>query len=68
VTEAGKSSFIYVIYIRTTPECLWSALTGQEFARQYWRGAYPDADWKMGGAWKLVSRRPSVRCRRDRHL
>jgi uncharacterized protein YndB with AHSA1/START domain len=54
VTEAGKSSFVYVIYIRTTPERLWSALTGQEFARQYWRGAYPDADWKMGGAWKLV--------------
>jgi uncharacterized protein YndB with AHSA1/START domain len=54
VTNAGKSSFVYVTYIRTTPERLWSALTSQEFARQYWLGAYPDADWKIGGSWKLI--------------
>jgi uncharacterized protein YndB with AHSA1/START domain len=54
VTDAGKSSFVYVTYIRTTPERLWSALTSQEFSQQYWRGAYPVADWKVGGSWKLV--------------
>jgi uncharacterized protein YndB with AHSA1/START domain len=54
VTDAGKSRFIYVIYIRTTPERLWSALTGKEFSQQYWRGAHPEADWKVGGSWKLV--------------
>jgi uncharacterized protein YndB with AHSA1/START domain len=54
VTEAGESSFVYVTYIRTTPERLWSALTSAEFARQYWRGAYPNADWKLGGSWKLM--------------
>ena len=54
MTEAGKSRFVYVIYIRTTPERLWAALTSQEFAQQYWRGAYPEADWKAGGSWKLV--------------
>jgi uncharacterized protein YndB with AHSA1/START domain len=54
MTEAGKSSFVYVTYIRTTPERLWSALTSRDFAQQYWRGAYPEADWKLGGAWKLV--------------
>jgi uncharacterized protein YndB with AHSA1/START domain len=54
VTEAGKSSFVYVTYIRTTPERLWSALTSRDFAQQYWRGAHPEADWKVGGAWKLV--------------
>jgi uncharacterized protein YndB with AHSA1/START domain len=50
----GNSSFVYVIYIRTTPEKLWSALTSPEFAQQYWRGARPEAEWKKGGAWKLV--------------
>src|SRR5579883_2564530 len=54
MTDGGKSSFVYVTYIRTTPERLWSALTSKEFARQYWRGAYPEADWKFGGSWKLV--------------
>lgn len=54
MTEAGESSFVYVTYIRTTPERLWSALTSAEFARQYWRGAYPNADWKLGGSWKLM--------------
>ena len=54
MTDAGKSSFVYVTYIRTTPERLWSALTSREFAQQYWRGAHPEADWKMGGSWKLV--------------
>ena len=54
MTNPGKSSFVYVTYIRTTPERLWSALTSGEFARQYWRGAYPEADWKLGGSWKLV--------------
>lgn len=54
MTDAGKSSFVYVTYIRTTPERLWSALISPEFARQYWRGAYPDAEWKVGGSWKLM--------------
>ena len=54
MTDKGKSSFIYVTYIRTTPERLWSALTSREFAQQYWRGAYPEAEWKLGGSWKLT--------------
>jgi len=54
MTEAGKSSFVYVTYIRTTPEKLWSALTSPEFSQQYWLGARPEAEWKVGGAWKLA--------------
>jgi uncharacterized protein YndB with AHSA1/START domain len=54
MTDAGKSSFVYVTYIRTTPERLWAALTSPEFAEQYWRGARPEADWKLGGEWKLI--------------
>ena len=54
MTDKANSSFVYVTYIRTTPERLWSALTSKEFAKEYWLGAYPEAEWKLGGAWKLM--------------
>ena len=54
MTNTAKSQFVYVTYIRTTPERLWTALTSPEFAQEYWRGARPEAEWKRGGAWKLV--------------
>jgi uncharacterized protein YndB with AHSA1/START domain len=53
-TTLASSSFVYVIYIRTTPEKLWSALTTPEFIQQYWFGIRVEAEWKLGGAWKLV--------------
>jgi uncharacterized protein YndB with AHSA1/START domain len=48
------STFLYVTYIRTTPEALWRALTTPEFMAQYWLGARVEADWRVGGPWKLV--------------
>ncbi len=54
MSSAPGSSFVYVTYIRTTPERLWSALTSAEFAEQYWLGIRPEAEWKHGGSWKLV--------------
>jgi uncharacterized protein YndB with AHSA1/START domain len=54
MASAAVSSFVYVTYIRTTPERLWSALTSPDFAIQYWRGVRPEAEWKAGGAWKLI--------------
>ncbi|HVH79613.1 MAG TPA: SRPBCC family protein [Stellaceae bacterium] len=53
MSEAGKSSFIYVTYIRTTPEKLWSALTTPAFIQQFWLGIIVEAEWKVGGSWKL---------------
>lgn len=54
MTDAAESRFVYVTYIRTTPEKLWSALMSPDFARQYWRGAHPEAEWRVGGSWKLL--------------
>ncbi|HEY3777741.1 MAG TPA: SRPBCC family protein [Rhizomicrobium sp.] len=54
MTDRPQSSFVYVTYIRTTPERLWSALTDPEFVRQYWNGIRVEAEWKERGAWKLV--------------
>lgn len=50
----SKASFVYVTYIRTTPEKLWQALTEPEFNRQYWSGAHQETEWKKGSPWKLV--------------
>jgi uncharacterized protein YndB with AHSA1/START domain len=50
----GKSSFVYVTYIRTTPEELWVALTTSEFMKKYWFGMNFETDWKVGSPWKLI--------------
>lgn len=47
-------TFVYVIYIRTTPEKLWDALTKAEFTRQYWCETWQDTAWEAGAAWKLM--------------
>jgi uncharacterized protein YndB with AHSA1/START domain len=49
-----KSTFVYVTFIRTTPERLWTALTTEDFMRQYWFGMHCESDWKAGSPWKLV--------------
>jgi uncharacterized protein YndB with AHSA1/START domain len=54
MTEAAKSSFVYVTYIRTTPEKLWAALTTPEFIKKYWFGMSIETDWKAGSPWKLA--------------
>jgi uncharacterized protein YndB with AHSA1/START domain len=49
-----KSEFVYITYIKTTPEKLWNALTNREFMKQYWFGTRCESDWKAGSPWKLV--------------
>jgi uncharacterized protein YndB with AHSA1/START domain len=51
----AKSTFVYVTYIRTTPEKLWSALTDDaEFMKQYWFGVRCESGWTAGSPWKMV--------------
>jgi uncharacterized protein YndB with AHSA1/START domain len=50
-----RSTFVYVTYIRTTPEKLWSALTDAQFMKQYWFGMHCESSWTAGSPWKLVS-------------
>jgi uncharacterized protein YndB with AHSA1/START domain len=49
-----KASFVYVTFIRTTPDKLWSALTSPEFTKQYWFGVHHDTDWQPGSPWRLM--------------
>ena len=54
MSAVNRSSFVYVTYIRTTPEKLWKALTDPQFVREYWFGSTVECDWKQGSPWKLV--------------
>jgi uncharacterized protein YndB with AHSA1/START domain len=45
-----KPSLVYTIYIASTPERVWQALTSAEFSRQYFFGNSVDIDLKVGGA------------------
>lgn len=55
MNKPAQSSFVYVTYIRTTPEKLWLALTDAEFMKHYWFGMHCESQWKAGSSWKLVS-------------
>ena len=50
----AKSTFVYVTYIRTTPEKLWSAPTDVELMKQYWFGVQCESQWGAGSSWKLA--------------
>jgi uncharacterized protein YndB with AHSA1/START domain len=51
----ARSIFVYVTYIRTTPEKLWSALTDDAgFMKQYWFGVHCESRWTAGSPWKMV--------------
>ncbi|MCO5130345.1 MAG: SRPBCC family protein [Xanthobacteraceae bacterium] len=43
-----KPEFLYVIYIETTPDTLWRALTDPAFTRRYWMNCELISDWKVG--------------------
>jgi uncharacterized protein YndB with AHSA1/START domain len=51
----ARSTFVYVTYIRTTQDQLWSALTDPEFMKQYWFGMTCVCAWTKGSPWKLVA-------------
>ncbi|SFN34105.1 SRPBCC family protein [Variovorax sp. OV329] len=48
-----KTSFVYVTYIRSTPEKVFEAITKPEIARRYW-GHENVSDWKPGSGWEHV--------------
>ena len=60
MSKKVQSTFVYVTYIRTTPEKLWSALTDAEFIKQYWFGMHCESHWTAGSSWKMVSGRGQI--------
>lgn len=48
-----KVNFVYVIYIRSTPQKVFDAITNPEIARLYW-GHENVSDWKPGSRWDHI--------------
>ena len=51
-----KPAIVYAIYIASTPERVWEALTSTEFSRKYFSGNAVEVDLKIGGP--FVVRQP----------
>jgi uncharacterized protein YndB with AHSA1/START domain len=51
-----RPAIVYAIYIATTPEKVWQALTAAEFSKQYFSGFAIEAELRAGGA--FVARAP----------
>ena len=48
---ADIPAFVYVIYIHSTPERVWQALTDPKVTTQYW-GHSNVSDWRPGSRWE----------------
>jgi uncharacterized protein YndB with AHSA1/START domain len=48
--DAFKPAIVYTIYIASTPEKVWEALTSAEFSRKYFFGFAVETELKAGGA------------------
>jgi uncharacterized protein YndB with AHSA1/START domain len=51
-----KPTLVYTIYIASTPQKVWQALTSAEFSRNYFFGNAVEVDLRVGGAY--IVRRP----------
>jgi len=51
---AVKDRFVYVIYIMSTPDKIWGALTDAALNRQFWFGMHQESDFKKGSPWSIV--------------
>ena len=49
--EHFKPAIVYTIYIASTPEKVWQALTSAEFSRKYFFGNAVEVDLRVGGAY-----------------
>ena len=49
----SKPEFVYVIYIASTPEKVFEALTDAKMSERYWHGNYVESDWKVGSPFAL---------------
>jgi uncharacterized protein YndB with AHSA1/START domain len=50
----NSEKLVYVMYIATTPEKVWSALIQGELTRQYWKHENV-SDWKVGSRWEHIA-------------
>src|ERR671930_1341419 len=52
--EEGQMEKVFEIYIKTSPERLWDAITDPELRSQYSFGVRTESDWTAGSAYEAV--------------
>ena len=58
--EAKTMEKIFEIYIKTTPERLWQAITDTEMRSKYTFGVRVTSDWKPGSSYKGTAGDPTI--------
>ena len=53
MADSDRPSYVYVTYIRATPEQVWHALTDADLTARYW-GHSNVSDWQPGSPWQHV--------------
>lgn len=51
----GSSTFIYVSYIRATPETVWAAFLDPKMQSRAWMGHTLESEWRAGSPWRMIS-------------
>ena len=54
MADQAGSTYVYVTYIRATPDRVWQALTDPEFMRHYRFGMHQESEWVTGSPWKML--------------
>ncbi len=60
-----KPQHVHEVYIRTTPERLWQALTDPELTKDYYYGSRVSSTWEPGARTRtrpIRARQSSVSC------
>ena len=50
----AESRFVYVTYIRATPQAIWDELTNPERNKLFWSGYHQQTSWKVGDDYEIV--------------
>ena len=48
-----QPTYVYVTYIKASPEQVWRALTDADLTARYW-GHRNESDWQPGSTWQHV--------------
>ena len=59
---------VFEIYIKTTPERLWEAITDSEMRRKYSFGVSVDSDWTPGSRYEGVHQEAGIRISEGENL
>lgn len=51
----GERRYVYITYIRTTPELLWAELTRVGVALDFWMGCRIEGVMEPGAGWRLLT-------------